>query len=408
MKLLARLGIGLLLCLSAGLLPGGLWIAPGRAQAPVVRAVLFYSPTCPHCHKVITEDLPPLFEKYGDQLQIVGVDISSTGGQTLFLAAIQQYNIPPENQAVPTLIIGEQILLGSVEIPERLPTLIEGYLAQGGVDWPDIPGLREALDTPQAEGTHAAEQATPTTAPTSTGQGLETQASGTLQAGQAALSPAATPMPTLVSTSAPGMASAGLALSDSPTSLAERLAGDPAGNALAIVVLLGMLVSLGGVAPRLIKPGKRASSKKLSWVIPVLCGVGLFVAGYLAYVESAEVRAVCGPVGDCNTVQQSEYARLFGVLPVGVLGLAGYVAIGVAWVVNRMGDRRASSLAWIALTWMTLLGVLFSIYLTFLEPFVIGATCIWCLSSAVIMNLLLWFTVRPDTLAAFELAREGK
>jgi uncharacterized membrane protein/thiol-disulfide isomerase/thioredoxin len=404
MKLLAQLGIELLLCLSAGLLPGGSRVAPGRAQSPVVRAVLFYSPTCPHCHKVITEDLPPLFEKYGDQLQIVGVDITTTGRQTLFFAAIQQYSIPPENQAVPTLIIGKQILLGSVEIPEQLPTLIEQYLAQGGVDWPDIPGLREALVTPQAEGTYAAEQATPIMAPTSTRQGMETQASGTSQAGQVALSPATTPIPTLVSTPAPEPTSTGLVLSDSPAGLAERLASDPTGNALAILILLGMFVSLAGVAPRLIKPGKRSSSEKLSWMIPVLCVAGLLVASYLAYVELAEVRTVCGPVGDCNAVQRSEYARLFGVLPVGVLGLVGYAAIGVAWVVNRMGDRRASSLAWIALTWMTLLGMLFSIYLTFLEPFVIGATCIWCLSSAVIMTLLFWFTVHPEKLAALKIA----
>ena len=38
---------------------------------------------------------------------------------------------------------------------------------------------------------------------------------------------------------------------------------------------------------------------------------------------------------------------------------------------------------------MILFGMSFSIYLTFLEPFVIGATCMWCLSSAVIMLLLL-------------------
>jgi len=41
---------------------------------------------------------------------------------------------------------------------------------------------------------------------------------------------------------------------------------------------------------------------------------------------------------------------------------------------------------------MIVIGVLFSIYLTFLEPFVIGATCAWCLSSAVIMTLLLLLT----------------
>ena len=38
---------------------------------------------------------------------------------------------------------------------------------------------------------------------------------------------------------------------------------------------------------------------------------------------------------------------------------------------------------------MCIFGVLFSIYLTFLEPFVIGATCMWCISSAVLMIVLL-------------------
>jgi uncharacterized membrane protein len=41
---------------------------------------------------------------------------------------------------------------------------------------------------------------------------------------------------------------------------------------------------------------------------------------------------------------------------------------------------------------MALFGVIFSIYLTFLEPFVIGATCIWCISSAIVISLLLAVT----------------
>jgi uncharacterized membrane protein len=156
-----------------------------------------------------------------------------------------------------------------------------------------------------------------------------------------------------------------------------------------------MIVSLGGATPRLVDLARRASPKRLSSMVPVLCGIGLLIAGYLAYVESTEAGAVCGPLGDCNTVQQSEYARLFGVLPVGMLGLVGYAVIGMAWAVNRIGDRRLAGLASLALTGMALFGVLLSIYLTFLEPFVIGATCLWCLSSAVIMTLLLWLAVRP-------------
>ncbi len=51
-------------------------------------------------------------------------------------------------------------------------------------------------------------------------------------------------------------------------------------------------------------------------------------------------------------------------------------------------------------------GTGFSIYLTFLEPFVIGATCMWCLSSAVIVTVLMWLTARPAA-AAWERLRAG-
>ena len=43
------------------------------------------------------------------------------------------------------------------------------------------------------------------------------------------------------------------------------------------------------------------------------------------------------------------------------------------------------------------LGLVFSIYLTYLELFVIHAVCIWCLSSAVIMALLMLLTLPAAT-----------
>jgi uncharacterized membrane protein len=335
--------------------------APVWAEAAVVRAVLFYSPSCGHCHKVITEDLPPLFEKYGEQLQLLGVDVTQPEGQALFQAAIQQFNIPPDGVGVPMLIVADVVLVGSLNIPQQFPGLIEKYLAQGGVAWPDIPGLSGAL---------AATPATPDV-----------------------MEPAASPEPL----AATPETRAGLIVNPAPSaSLGEKLARDPLGNGLAIVVLLAMILSVGGVIVR----GRSASPMQSSWMVPALVVIGLGVAGYLAYVETAQVAAVCGPVGDCNTVQQSEYARLFGLIPIGVLGLIGYLAIGLAWAVGRYGRGLPADWAARALVGLTLVGTLFSIYLTFLEPFVIGATCAWCLTSAVIMTALLWLTAAPPRLSA--------
>ncbi len=125
------------------------------------------------------------------------------------------------------------------------------------------------------------------------------------------------------------------------------------------------------------------------YAIPALAVLGLGVAGYLTFVETRNVAAVCGPVGDCNAVQSSPYAKLFGALPVGVLGLIGYAAILVLWALGRYAGGTLAAYAPVLLFAMALFGVLFSIYLTYLELAVILAVCAWCLTSAVIMALLL-------------------
>jgi len=177
--------------------------------------------------------------------------------------------------------------------------------------------------------------------------------------------------------------------------LGERIARDPVGNSLAIIILCGMIITIG-IAIIQFKKSHVAKPKHFSaWLIPLLCLVGLGVAGYLAYVESAHVEAVCGPVGDCNTVQQSDYARLFGVLPIGVFGMLGFIMILIAVMVQRNTKGKDSAYAALAILVMTTFGVLFSIYLTFLEPFVIGATCAWCLTSAIIMTILFWLSLEP-------------
>jgi uncharacterized membrane protein len=346
-----------------------------RAQEtsqPVVNAVLFYSPTCGHCEYVITQALPPIFKQYAEQLHIIGIDVSQPAGRTLFLNAIQYFKL--ETGGVPFLVIGDTYLVGSIDIPEKLPGLIEQYLAQGGVDWPAIPGLAETL---------AASQNTPAPTIENTPQALPTTG-------------AITPSPVAAS---PTPSMGGIIMSDDNPDIGERLAGDPAGNSLALIVLAGMLLTLFfgiNIFQRSVNPKPTYS---LSWLIPMLCVIGLVVAGYLAFVETKQVEAFCGPVGDCNTVQQSEYARLFGLLPIGILGIMGYVMILAAWTIGRSNNARNSAYASLALFGMSAFGVLFSIYLTFLEPFVIGATCAWCLISAIIMTALLWLSIHPGKVA---------
>jgi thiol-disulfide isomerase/thioredoxin len=119
------------------------------AAQPVVRALFFYSPNCPHCHLVIDEFLPPLYEKYGDQLEIAFIDISSPTNYQGLLMLEAAYGIESSQAGVPVMFIGDYVLMGSIEIPEKLEGIVQEYLAKGSVDYPALARLAPA-ETPAA------------------------------------------------------------------------------------------------------------------------------------------------------------------------------------------------------------------------------------------------------------------
>jgi len=352
--------------------------------------LLFYSQSCPHCHKVVTEDLPPLFEKYSDQLVILGIDTSTALGYELYEAAIRYFQIPSERLGVPTVIIGETVLVGSFEIPEQFPGLINEGLAAGGINWPDFPEMQKLLES---EGISDAGVVDDDKEPGVNIQNepVDDETSITHVSEEEPLEeePYSEEKSLGINTNLEGSVSPSEQLT-----LAERFARDKTGNTISVIVLIGMALSVLGVGTRV---SRSLNSPKPwpRWVVPILVLIGMVVAIYMGYVEVTETEAVCGPVGDCNTVQQSSYATLFGIIPIGIFGLAGYLVIGFVWLIAVFGPKNWRNISALSIWIFSVFGALFSIYLTFLEPFVIGATCAWCLTSAIVMHLLLWATTAP-------------
>ena len=304
------------------------------ADAPVVQAILFHTPTCPACIRVIEDVLDPMMNDHGDQLQVVKINTLEDSGYEFYLAVVERYQIPSDRQGVPTLLVGDTVLIGSSEISERFPPLFDDVLDTGGISWPDIPGLVQTISEFQT-----------------------------------------------------------------PPS-------DPVGFAVAGVVLGGMVVALGYTAwrvgtarqhlSRLLKPGPRPLPAIKTRAIPFLGAVGLGIATYLAFVEFTNNEAICGPIGECNFVQTSPYARILGI-PVAVLGILYYLAVGALWMGQRYKDRRWGNQMALGLLGLTVFGTLFSTYLTGLELFAVRAVCLWCIGSAVTATALMLVVVLPIT-----------
>jgi uncharacterized membrane protein len=282
-------------------------------------------------------------------------DVTVEDAAFLYEADTERLGIPDSRLGVPRLVVEDAYFVGSQEIPEALPGIIEDGLAASGTPWPAIPGIDGAIAA------------------------IPGMADGSQPVGEQP--PADDP---------PEDPAAVLPSSDDQ-SVAERFGNDPVGNSLAVLVLVAMVASLVAV-PLLIRKGRLGAGR--AWAVPILALIGIGISIYLGSVEASGVDAVCGPVGDCNAVQQSEYASILG-LPIGVLGVIGYAVLLGGWLVARLAGGRIADFGIILAAAVAAGGTLFSTYLTFLEPFVIGATCLWCLTSAVIITALLWTTAAP-------------
>ncbi len=376
------------------------------AQQPVVYGVFFFSPTCPHCQDVLTNHWPDIQSEFGDQLKVLFIDVTQSQGSQIMGTAVNAMHI--QSNAVPMLIIGSDVMIGSSDIPLRAPVVIRSGLNAGGIGYPPIPNIGILFQS-----------VLPDTSPAPT-----EIASHSLFEDPANLAALIVLFGLVVGVGVMGAAGwqfvnqRNQRLFGSINGMFGRrmaLVGTLVGIVLSGSLIIGsfenpvtLLISITVLIAFVILAFQLFRSSSLgqlsSWLTPILVVAGMLVAAYLAYVEMTLVEATCGVVGNCNVVQQSSYARILGV-PVGIIGILGYLTILFLWTVKRFKNQHRIDGA---LFVITLLGVGFSIYLTLLEPFVIGASCVWCLTSAVIMGILLWMTAPAGWELVFTMRRPIK
>lgn len=156
------------------------------------------------------------------------------------------------------------------------------------------------------------------------------------------------------------------------------------------------------------RPERRAAPMtRLLAAIVALSLVGVGIAGYLTYTHFNEGALVC-TIGSCKTVQESSYSTI-GSIPISLLGLCMFTTLLVLSGLRLASSRllkaeTASLIAWA----MLLTGILYYVYLTYVELFVLDAICQWCVGSSLVALLIfslesvyLWRTImnEPNELA---------
>jgi uncharacterized membrane protein len=134
-------------------------------------------------------------------------------------------------------------------------------------------------------------------------------------------------------------------------------------------------------------PYSEGPARLLAALLGVLSLAGIGVAGYLTYVHWFDKPIACAGFGSCAAVAQSDYAWIGGI-PVAFLGLLGYVALTAISALWLRAGNRFDVWPLLAIWGMSVAGVAYSAYLTYVELFVIDAVCVWCMTSAAIMAVV--------------------
>ena len=108
--------------------------------------------------------------------------------------------------------------------------------------------------------------------------------------------------------------------------------------------------------------------------------LGLVVAGYLFITYTSPIPVTCIAGEGCKTVQASHFSSFFG-LPTPAYGIIYYLLLGIF---GALWHKNASKLFNLGLITLTSSGLAVSIFLSYLEGFVIHAWCTWCVSSALL------------------------
>ncbi len=125
--------------------------------------------------------------------------------------------------------------------------------------------------------------------------------------------------------------------------------------------------------------------KRIPFILPILSTLGVVDSAYLTNEHLKNAGHNCGIVfANCGAVLGSIYSEVFGV-PLALIGLIHYSFLTFLLLVSTRSKNRF----WRYLVYIfTMIGLLVSVYLVFLQLVIIKAVCLYCMASASISLVL--------------------
>jgi uncharacterized membrane protein len=140
--------------------------------------------------------------------------------------------------------------------------------------------------------------------------------------------------------------------------------------------------------------------KTLLYVLFFIAFAGLLISTYLTTLQYSQVDSICDFNGQfsCSTVSESSYAKIMGI-PISVLGLIGYGFFTIVplffllkFDFKRIHKKLSNIFVVKGYFLLSIISLIFSLYLTYLELRTINVICPFCLLSQVLIIVIVFFS----------------
>lgn len=132
--------------------------------------------------------------------------------------------------------------------------------------------------------------------------------------------------------------------------------------------------------------------KKINIIAIVASIIGFIDSAYLTIIKFTNSPIYCTPgLGNCETVQNSQWSTIWGI-PIALFGAMAYLVLVFCFAFENKTPLLKKYSQYVVFG-TSLFGFLYSLYLTYLEFFVLKTICQWCILSAICMTVVFIVTI---------------
>jgi len=139
---------------------------------------------------------------------------------------------------------------------------------------------------------------------------------------------------------------------------------------------------------------KKFETKKYLLALLAVSFLGMFNSLYLTYLHfSSEANSFCnfGERFNCEVVNSSSYSEMFGV-PIAFLGFTMFLVLGLMTIyASENTSKRKITVQIISV--MLFFGFIYSIYLVYIQKFVLKTYCTFCIVLDILILLALILSI---------------